>query len=137
MVTLVLPEQRREMTRLMADAGISPQTARIKSSDEELSRITGAREPSGVAVTIEVPEQAAQQQRPRQTQGRARSAGGGRRGGQAREGGRTGQGGQARQSGQSRQGASARQGGQARQGQAGGQAAGRQRTAQSSRRRAA
>jgi superfamily II DNA/RNA helicase len=55
-VTLVLPEQRREMTRLMANAGISPNTARVKSSDEELSRITGAREPSGVAVTIEVPQ---------------------------------------------------------------------------------
>ncbi|MDQ0842109.1 DEAD/DEAH box helicase [Streptomyces sp. V1I6] len=55
-VTLVLPEQRREMTRLMANAGISPRTARVKSSDEELSRLTGAREPSGVAVTIEVPQ---------------------------------------------------------------------------------
>ncbi|MGW7359878.1 DEAD/DEAH box helicase [Streptomyces sp. NPDC054802] len=58
-VTLVLPEQRREMTRLMSNAGISPRTARVKSSDEELSRLTGAREPSGVAVTIEIPQQAA------------------------------------------------------------------------------
>ncbi|MGW0234978.1 DEAD/DEAH box helicase, partial [Streptomyces sp. NPDC002996] len=58
-VTLVLPEQRREMTRLMANAGISPRTARVQSGDEELSRLTGAREPSGVAVTIEVPQPAA------------------------------------------------------------------------------
>ncbi|MFD5558784.1 DEAD/DEAH box helicase [Streptomyces sp. NPDC127068] len=55
-VTLVLPEQKRDMTRLMSDAGIRPQTARIKSSDTELATITGAREPSGVAVTIEVPQ---------------------------------------------------------------------------------
>ncbi|MET8859888.1 DEAD/DEAH box helicase [Streptomyces sp. NPDC004579] len=55
-VTLVLPEQKREMTRLMADAGITPRTARVKSSDEELTRLTGAREPSGVPVVIEVPQ---------------------------------------------------------------------------------
>ena len=55
-VTLVLPEEKRDMTRLMQDAGIAPHTTRIKSSDEELSRITGAREPSGVAVVIEVPQ---------------------------------------------------------------------------------
>ncbi|MFE6188227.1 DEAD/DEAH box helicase, partial [Streptomyces sp. NPDC056465] len=55
-VTLVLPEEKRDMTRLMQDAGIAPRTTRIKSGDEELSRITGAREPSGVAVVIEVPQ---------------------------------------------------------------------------------
>ncbi|HEY9437065.1 MAG TPA: DEAD/DEAH box helicase, partial [Streptomyces sp.] len=57
-VTLVLPEEKREMTRLMAAAGITPHTRRIRSGDEELTRITGAREPSGVAVVIEVPQQA-------------------------------------------------------------------------------
>ncbi|WP_351225543.1 DEAD/DEAH box helicase [Streptomyces sp. NPDC002133] len=61
-VTLVLPDQKREMARLMSDAGISPRTAMIKSSDEELARLTGAREPSGVAVTIEVPQQPQPQQ---------------------------------------------------------------------------
>ncbi|MFF5896500.1 DEAD/DEAH box helicase [Streptomyces argenteolus] len=55
-VTLVLPDEKRDMTRLMQDAGIAPRTTRIKSSDEELSKITGAREPSGVAVVIEVPQ---------------------------------------------------------------------------------
>ncbi|MEI5101118.1 DEAD/DEAH box helicase [Streptomyces sp. PmtG] len=55
-VTLVLPEQKRDMTRLMSDAGIRPRTARVTSSDAELADITGAREPSGVAVTIEVPQ---------------------------------------------------------------------------------
>ncbi|MFE7777385.1 DEAD/DEAH box helicase [Streptomyces sp. NPDC057445] len=82
-VTLVLPEQKREMTRLMSDAGISPRTARIKSSDEELTRLTGAREPSGVAVTIEVPQpqQPAAQSRPKRRRtpsgtGRTQSGGG-------------------------------------------------------------
>ncbi|KMO95328.1 DEAD/DEAH box helicase [Streptomyces roseus] len=58
-VTLVLPDQRRDMTRLMSDAGISPRTAQIKSSDEELSRLTGAKEPSGIPVVLEVPQQPA------------------------------------------------------------------------------
>ncbi|MCF3131549.1 DEAD/DEAH box helicase [Streptomyces olivochromogenes] len=57
-VTLVLPDQKRDVTRLMSDAGIRPRTARITSSDAELATITGAREPSGVAVTIEVPQPA-------------------------------------------------------------------------------
>ncbi|MFC5800490.1 DEAD/DEAH box helicase [Streptomyces formicae] len=81
-VTLVLPEQRREMTLLMSDAGISPRTARIKSSDEELARLTGAREPSGVAVTIEVPQpqqQPAGQSRPKRKRPRSGGAGSGRR----------------------------------------------------------
>ncbi|MFF5898086.1 DEAD/DEAH box helicase [Streptomyces argenteolus] len=54
-VTLVLPNQRREMTRLMADAGITPQIAQVRSGEAELSRITGAQTPSGVPVTITAP----------------------------------------------------------------------------------
>ncbi|MFH9392409.1 DEAD/DEAH box helicase [Streptomyces sp. NPDC017556] len=64
-VTLVLPEEKREMTRLMQDAGIAPRTTRVTSSDAELSRITGAREPSGVAIVIEVPQPTAPKQRTR------------------------------------------------------------------------
>ncbi|MFF3739860.1 DEAD/DEAH box helicase [Streptomyces sp. NPDC002566] len=56
-VTLVLPDQKRDVTRLMSDAGIRPRTARVTSGDTELATLTGAREPSGVAVTIEVPQQ--------------------------------------------------------------------------------
>jgi superfamily II DNA/RNA helicase len=55
-VTLVLPEQKRDVQRLMRDAGVRPQTTQVRSTDEELTTITGAREPSGVAVTIAVPE---------------------------------------------------------------------------------
>ncbi|GGY19574.1 DEAD/DEAH box helicase [Streptomyces djakartensis] len=58
-VTLVLPTQKRDVTRLMSDAGIRPRAARVTSGDTELATITGAREPSGVAVTIEVPQSAA------------------------------------------------------------------------------
>jgi superfamily II DNA/RNA helicase len=57
-VTLVLPEEKRDMSRLMSNAGISPRTAQIKSSDEELTRLTGAREPSGIPVVIDVPQPA-------------------------------------------------------------------------------
>ncbi|MCW7942517.1 DEAD/DEAH box helicase [Streptomyces hygroscopicus] len=54
-VTMVLPHQRREMTRLMADAGITPHTTRIRPGEAELSRITGAQAPSGVPVTLAPP----------------------------------------------------------------------------------
>ncbi|MEU0003854.1 DEAD/DEAH box helicase [Streptomyces sp. NPDC006314] len=54
-VTLVLPHQRRTVNRLMADAGITPQTTRVSPGGDELSRITGARTPSGVPITIAVP----------------------------------------------------------------------------------
>ncbi|MFS7873580.1 DEAD/DEAH box helicase [Streptomyces asiaticus] len=54
-ITLVTPDQRRDMVRLMADAGITPRTARVHSADPELARITGAQDPSGVPVTISAP----------------------------------------------------------------------------------
>ncbi|WP_405596523.1 DEAD/DEAH box helicase [Streptomyces sp. NBC_01410] len=118
-VTLVLPEQRREMTRLMADAGINPRSARVKSSDEELSRITGAREPSGVAVTIEVPQPVVQQQRPQRRRAQVPGQGTGTQsgGGGGRSRGRRGGGGQGAGAGAGGgQGGQPRQGGQARQG---------------------
>ncbi|MFG3441661.1 DEAD/DEAH box helicase [Nonomuraea sp. NPDC047897] len=54
-VTLVLPNQRRDMTRLMAHAGIVPQTSQVRSGEAELGRITGAQAPSGIPVTITTP----------------------------------------------------------------------------------
>ncbi|MFD9328263.1 DEAD/DEAH box helicase [Streptomyces sp. NPDC060065] len=54
-VTLVTPNQRREMTRLMVAAGITPQTTQVRSGESELSRITGAQAPSGVPVVIKAP----------------------------------------------------------------------------------
>ncbi|WP_308125686.1 DEAD/DEAH box helicase [Nonomuraea ceibae] len=54
-VTLVLPNQRRDMSRLMAAAGIVPQTSQVRSGETELRRITGAQAPSGIPVTITAP----------------------------------------------------------------------------------
>ncbi|MFD4377818.1 DEAD/DEAH box helicase, partial [Streptomyces sp. NPDC058527] len=89
-VTLVLPEEKHEVTRLMRDAGIQPRTTRLRSSDEELATLTGAREPSGVAVTIEVPQQAA----PAASRGGRKPAGeGGARPSRRRRGGGGGGGG--------------------------------------------
>ncbi|AXI71058.1 DEAD/DEAH box helicase [Streptomyces bacillaris] len=83
-VTLVLPDEKREMTRLMQDAGIAPRTTRVTSSDAELSRITGAREPSGVAVVIEVPQPTP----PKTPKQRTRSGGSAGSGGAPRSGSR-------------------------------------------------
>ncbi|WP_030771894.1 DEAD/DEAH box helicase [Streptomyces sp. NRRL F-2664] len=54
-VTLVTPNQRRGMTRLMQAAGITPRTTQVRSGDEALKRITGAQAPSGVPVVITAP----------------------------------------------------------------------------------
>ncbi|KJY36858.1 DEAD/DEAH box helicase, partial [Streptomyces sp. NRRL S-495] len=70
-VTLVLPDQRREVSRLMTVAGIRPTTTKIRPGDVELTRITGARTPSGVPITVAVPAPAA----PAQADGEGGSAG--------------------------------------------------------------
>ncbi|NJP51840.1 DEAD/DEAH box helicase [Streptomyces sp. SBST2-5] len=54
-VTLVTPDQQRDMSRLMAMAGVTARTTSVRSGEAELSRITGARQPSGVPVVITVP----------------------------------------------------------------------------------
>ncbi|MFJ1753271.1 DEAD/DEAH box helicase [Kitasatospora sp. NPDC088134] len=54
-VTLVLPNQRRGTTRMMSAAGITPITTKVRAGDPELTRITGARVPTGVPVTIPDP----------------------------------------------------------------------------------
>ncbi|WP_309095438.1 DEAD/DEAH box helicase [Streptomyces sp.] len=46
-VTLVLSAQRRETSQVLADADIVPRVAKVRSGEAELSRITGARTPSG------------------------------------------------------------------------------------------
>ncbi|MFF1895053.1 DEAD/DEAH box helicase [Streptomyces sp. NPDC058206] len=121
-VTLVLPEEKREMTRLMADAGIAPRTTRIKSSDEELTRITGAREPSGIAIVVEVPQPTQPKARTRSggagagTGGafRAGSRGRGRRGGAGAGSGSAQGGGEMRSGGAARSGGAVRAGGSGR-----------------------
>ncbi|MEU7647631.1 DEAD/DEAH box helicase [Streptomyces huasconensis] len=77
-VTLVTPNQRRGMVRLMSDAGISPQVTQVRSGEEALSRITGAQAPSGIPVVITAPVT----ERPKRggtSRGRRRPAGAARR----------------------------------------------------------
>ncbi|AVT41347.1 RNA helicase [Plantactinospora sp. BB1] len=50
-VTLALPEQRREVARLLSDAGIRPETLAVRPGDPALMKLTGARVPSGVPVS--------------------------------------------------------------------------------------
>ncbi|MGW5739580.1 MULTISPECIES: DEAD/DEAH box helicase [Streptomyces] len=54
-VTLVTPNQRRDMSRLMSAAGIRPQITQVRSGEAELSRITGAKAPSGVPIAGSAP----------------------------------------------------------------------------------
>ncbi|MEV0126297.1 DEAD/DEAH box helicase [Streptomyces sp. NPDC050703] len=54
-VTLVTPNQRRGMVRLMSDAGIRPRITQVRSGEQELHRITGAQTPSGVPVVVTAP----------------------------------------------------------------------------------
>jgi superfamily II DNA/RNA helicase len=96
-VTLVTPDQRRGMSRLMAAAGISPVVTAVRSGEAELSRITGAQAPSGVPVVITAPvaerprrsASSSSSSRGRRGRGPAQS-GGGQAGGQGGRGGQTG-----------------------------------------------
>ncbi|MFR9674474.1 DEAD/DEAH box helicase [Streptomyces sp. TR02-1] len=54
-VTLVLPHQRRDMTRLLRTARITAPVVRVGPGDVELARVTGARSPSGVPVQAAAP----------------------------------------------------------------------------------
>lgn len=85
-VTLVIPNQRRDMSRLMAAAGITPQITQVSSGEAELTRITGAQAPSGVPVTIKAPVV----ERPRRGGASSSSPSRGRRRGRAAQGRPTG-----------------------------------------------
>ncbi|MFG3495867.1 DEAD/DEAH box helicase [Streptomyces sp. NPDC047928] len=76
-VTLVLPHQRRAVDGLMADAGIRPTTTAVRSGEAELTRITGARKPSGVPVVVTPPP--AQRQNPPSKSAKSSSASSSRR----------------------------------------------------------
>ncbi|MGW4684605.1 DEAD/DEAH box helicase [Streptomyces sp. NPDC004244] len=57
-VTLVTPNQRRDVVRLMADARIRPTITQVRSGEAALSRITGAKAPSGVPLSGAAPTDA-------------------------------------------------------------------------------
>ncbi|MFI6442777.1 DEAD/DEAH box helicase [Streptomyces sp. NPDC050759] len=78
-VTLVTPNQRREMTRLMVAAGIVPVTTQVRVGDEALHRITGAQAPSGVPVVITAPVVERPKKRGATSRGRRRPASAARR----------------------------------------------------------
>ncbi|WP_079109512.1 DEAD/DEAH box helicase, partial [Streptomyces scabiei] len=44
-VTLVTPNQRRDVNRMMSDAGIRPTVTQVRSGEAQLTAITGARRP--------------------------------------------------------------------------------------------
>ncbi|MFI8069149.1 DEAD/DEAH box helicase [Streptomyces sp. NPDC086033] len=79
-VTLVTPNQRRDMSRLMASAGITPLTTQVRVGDEALHRITGAQAPSGIPVVITAPVVERPKKRGATSRGRRRPASAARRG---------------------------------------------------------
>jgi superfamily II DNA/RNA helicase len=79
-VTLVTPNQRRDMTRLMAAAGIVPRTTQVRAGEEALHRITGAQAPSGIPVVITAPVTERPKKRGATSRGRRRPASAARRG---------------------------------------------------------
>ncbi|MFE2212229.1 DEAD/DEAH box helicase [Streptomyces canus] len=79
-VTLVTPNQRRDMTRLMAAAGIVPLTTQVRVGDDALHRITGAQAPSGIPVVITAPVVERPKKRGATSRGRRRPASAARRG---------------------------------------------------------
>ncbi|WP_055585321.1 DEAD/DEAH box helicase [Peterkaempfera griseoplana] len=78
-VTLVTPHQRRDMTRLMAMAGIVPRTTQVRPGDQALHRITGAQAPSGIPVLITAPVVERSKNRGTTSRGRRRPASAARR----------------------------------------------------------
>ncbi|MFE8952712.1 DEAD/DEAH box helicase [Streptomyces althioticus] len=108
-ITLVTRDQRRDVSRLMSQAGITPRITQVRPGDEELNRITGARTPSGVPVVITVPVV----ERPRRAAS-SPSRNRRRRGAPGRQGQAQGQGGTAKGGAQSAQDRTA--GGRARRG---------------------
>ena len=54
-VTLVLPEQRRDATQLLTAAGVTARASRTGAGDAALSRVTGARTPSGIPCPAPTP----------------------------------------------------------------------------------
>jgi hypothetical protein len=67
------------MTRLMAAAGIVPQTTQVRVGEDALHRITGAQAPSGVPVVITAPVVERPEKRGATSRGRRRPASAARR----------------------------------------------------------
>ena len=78
-VTLFTHDQRRMVQRMLERAGVRPRRATVRAGEDELSRVTGARTPSGVPVaepTRRPPRKSVQRGAPT---GRGRPSSGGRK----------------------------------------------------------
>jgi superfamily II DNA/RNA helicase len=73
-VTLVTHAQRRSVLHLTSRAGVKPESTKVSPGDAELTRITGARQPSGEPV----PEYEPRPKRPARRPGGPSFGGGGR-----------------------------------------------------------
>jgi superfamily II DNA/RNA helicase len=99
-VTLVLPSERRDMDRLMRLARIDAHVAQVSAGDPELARVTGAREPSGVPVTLpSAPREEQRRQGGRGPGSRGGSRGSAPRGGSSARGAASGGGSASRRRG--------------------------------------
>jgi superfamily II DNA/RNA helicase len=79
-VTLVLPDQRREVDQMTRRAGIDVNGARVRPGDSALTQLTGARTPSGTPVedvTAGGPPQQQGRRRPRPASGTSSRGGSG------------------------------------------------------------
>ncbi|BCJ74429.1 DEAD/DEAH box helicase [Catellatospora sp. IY07-71] len=71
-VTLVSGDERRATSRLLAAAGVKARTTAVGPHDHELTRITGARTPSGIPAVLPAPVPATPEQAPPAARGRRR-----------------------------------------------------------------
>ncbi len=91
-VTLVTPEERRDVDTLTRQAGVRPTVHDAAPGSATLQRVTGAREPSGIAVVEprpapQQPRGQGRRSRPRQGAGAPGGTQGGRSGARGRSGG--------------------------------------------------
>ncbi|CAM5698796.1 RNA helicase OS=Streptomyces alboniger OX=132473 GN=CP975_32405 PE=4 SV=1 [Streptomyces alboniger] len=104
-VTLVLSGQRRETSRLMAEAGIEATVTKVRSGEQELSRITGAKAPSGIPLDGPAAPRAKNTNAPFRGIGTSKDASRGTGGGKSRKSG------EARKLAEARKAARVRRGG--------------------------
>lgn len=117
-VTLVLSGGRRELSQLMAEAGVRPTVTKVRSGEAELSRITGAKAPSGTPLDGPAAPRPKNTNTPFRGLGTSKddSRGGERKSGTGGAGGRGGAGGKSRKGGDARMLAEARKAARVRRG---------------------
>ena len=84
-LTLVLPSQRKSTAAMVARAGVEPEKLRVRTGDDALGALFGARKPSGVPVpVVREPVRPERSARSSTTSGRGRPKWTGRSGGTGR-----------------------------------------------------